>query len=131
MKAKVISLLIFCIIFTSFIFFVLIGMGGASQAVVDGVAKPFWSRQLYRLWACFLTPYLVYAILLAKDWEDPARLPVAYRSVARSAWLSFIGAIAVFIFVGSKIQYMLFILPFIQILITFLLYFINPNSAKT
>jgi len=48
----------------------------------------------------------------------------------RSAWLSFIGAIAAFLLIGSAIQYILFVIPYVQIVITFLLYFSAQQAVK-
>jgi hypothetical protein len=130
MKNKIISVLLLGLLFTSFVFVALIGIGGASQAVVEGVADPLWSQPLYQLWVWFLTPYLLYLMLLVKNWGNPTRLPISYRSIVSSAWLSFPGVIAAFLLVGSKIQSVLFVIPFIQILITCLLYFLAPKLAK-
>ena len=130
MKNKIISLLLLGFLFASFIFVALIGIGGASQAVVEGVADPSWSKSLYQLWVWFLTPYFLYLMLLVKNWGNPTRFPISYRSIVSSAWLSFPGVIAAFLFVGSEIQSVLFVVPFIQILITCLLYILAPKLAN-
>ena len=130
MKLNIFLLLIPGFLFVNFAFFMLIGLGGASQAVVEGIADPLWSKPIYQIWIWFLTPYFVYLLLLIKDWRNSLLFPISYRGIIRSAWLSFIGAIAAFLFMGSAIQPVLFVFPFIQIFTTGLLYYLAIKKIE-
>ena len=130
MKTKLLLVLIPGFLFVNFIFFILIAIGGASQAVVEGVADPLWSKPIYQLWFWFLTPYFIYLLFILKDIKNSLLFPISYRSIIRSAWLSFIGAIAAFLLIGSAIQYILFVIPFVQIALTCLLYFSAQQAVK-
>ena len=100
-KAKLVVLLVLLgFIICNFAFFVLIAIGGMSMAVVEGVADPSWSKTLYDLWISFLIPYVLYTLLLIKNWKNQALFSASFLGIICSIWLTVVGIIAVFHFLG-------------------------------
>ena len=109
------------LLFMNLMFFLLIGIGGAAMASVDGVALP-WIYTLIPLWIVANLPYVFYLVHLVKNKENEKGLSAIKHSIASSAWLAFPGGITIFIFFGSKIFWVGFLIPFIQIIIAVYIY---------
>ncbi len=108
-------------IFVNFIFFMLFGIGGASMATVDGVAGD-WASSLYAAWLIFNFPWLLYGVSYIRHRHDPQQKAQIMKCIKHTGWLSVLGGISVFLFVGSgKVAYSL-AFPVIQTIASIIIY---------
>ena len=108
-------------LFLNLILLLLITIGSTAMASVEGVALP-WMDTLLSLWVVGNIPYAFYALLLMKNRKDTKRLNTIKHTIASSAWLAFPGGIVMFIFFGSKIYWVGYTIPAIQILLALYVY---------
>ena len=118
------------IISLSGFFIVLIAVGGVSQAVVKGATDSFWSSPLYQLWKYYLVPYILYVVVFFKDFRNPVKSRLAYKSILYSVWLSFPGILVAFLAVIFKNYTVATVVPVIQIMITSLSYFLSSDGNE-
>ncbi len=111
------------------VFFMLMAIGGASMAVVDGVAGD-WQTQIFILWALFNAPYVYFGILHTRAQKDPSLLPAADKAMYYTNWLALPGAMCVFFLVGSiNAQWISLAFPMIQITAAAVIF--NRTAKKT
>ena len=118
------ALFIISLLFVNMMFFFLIGIGGVSMASVEGVVSP-WLHRLYPFWIIAHIPYAFYVINLIRNRKNENSLIAIKRSISFSAWLAFPGGIAIFMFFGSKIPWVVVIIPLIQTTIAIFVYIRN------
>ncbi len=82
------------------VFFMLMAVGGASMAVVDGVAGD-WQTQIFILWALFNAPYLYFVFLQMRAKKNTGLRPATEKAMHYTNWLALPGAMCVFFLVGS------------------------------
>lgn len=93
----------------------LMAIGGASMAVVDGVAGD-WQTQIFILWALFNAPYVYFGMLQMRAQKNAELLPAVQKAMKYTNWLALPGAMCVFFLVGSiNAQWLSLAFPLIQI----------------
>ncbi|HNW12421.1 MAG TPA: hypothetical protein PLK58_00405 [Candidatus Rifleibacterium sp.] len=115
------------------VFFMLMAIGGASMAVVDGVAGD-WQTQIIILWALFNAPYLYFLFLQMRAKKDAGLQPAADKAIYYTNWLALPGAMSAFFLVGSiNAQWLSLIFPLLQIVSAAIIFnraARNGNSAS-
>lgn len=112
-------------------FFMLLAIGGASMAVVDGVAGD-WQTQIYILWALFNVPYLYFVFLQGRARKDAGLLPAANKAMYYTNWLALPGAMSAFFLVGSpKAQWLSLGFPLLQLVLAAIIFNRSVKSANS
>jgi len=113
------------------VFFMLIAIGGASMAVVDGVAGD-WQTQIYILWAFFNAPYLYFVFLQMRARKDASLLPAADKAIYYTNWLALPGAMSAFFLVGSsRAQLLSLVFPLLQLLVAAIIFNRTARSGNS
>ncbi len=110
------------LVFLNLVFFMLLSIGGASMAVVEGVAGSSWLETLFITWLVFHIPWLFYGFVTAAGKSDPEKLASAEKCRQKTAWLAFPGAIAVFFLIGSNRLHYAIIFPMLQLSAALIIY---------
>ena len=91
------------------------------MASVDGVAGD-WASSLYVAWLLFNAPWLLYAVSYIRHRHNPQMQKQIMKCIKYTGWLSVLGGISVFLFVGSgKVAYSL-AFPVIQTIASIIIY---------
>ena len=114
-------LLIVSFLFVNLILLLLVGIGGASMASVDGIALP-WQNSITLFWLTANLPYLVYAFVYLKDLRNENDSLALKRCISTSAWLAFPGGVALLLFFGSKIPWAAAVFPVVQFMLAIFIY---------
>ena len=112
------------------VFFMLMAIGGASMAAVDGVAGD-WQTQIFILWALFNAPYLYFVFLKMRAKKNAGLLPAAEKAMYYTNWLALPGAMSAFFLVGSlNAQWLSLVFPSLQIVIAALIFNRSVRSGN-
>ncbi len=112
-------------------FFMLMAIGGASMAVVDGVAGD-WQTQIIILWALFNAPYLYFLFLQMRAQKNTSLLPAAQKAMKYTNWLALPGAVSVFFLVGSiNAQWLSLAFPLLQLIVAAIIFNRTARSGNS
>lgn len=114
MRTTAIILVSVALLVTNGAFFGLFALASVSMASVEGVAQP-WKGKLLTFWLLYHLPFVGYTVGLIRS-RGESRL-FSFRCISHSAWIAVPGAAVLFMFFGSRLEWVAMLVPIVQILV--------------